>query len=288
MEEKNFALLAFSLGLKTIHISERDTQITEKPKQVDEFVGTWSVDGLLEEGLAPAEMSFGTHEKKPPEGSIFHDLSRNLYLKQKGMQTQVQSWVPSGPILGMLIHHAEAFSIADILTLKDNDATIYRPTVHYAYCPSDATIASLKELEMHHFVPQKEKRILNDEIISGKDELGCLFMGDFGAWWTGSILSIEESRKLAPHQNATTLQVAISVVAAVLYMIHHPNKGICQPEDLNYEEILAFTKPYLGKVVSMPVDWSPLHFFKEITGLSTSPPPEDIWQFTTFLFPPTV
>ena len=47
----------------------------------------------------------------------------------------------------------------------------------------------------------------------------------YDSWWTGSDLSIEESRRLVPHQNATTMQVAISVVAAVSWMIENPERG---------------------------------------------------------------
>ena len=38
------------------------------------------------------------------------------------------------------------------------------------------------------------------------------------SWWCGTDLDIEESRRLVPHQNATTMQVAVSVVAACLWM----------------------------------------------------------------------
>jgi homospermidine synthase len=37
----------------------------------------------------------------------------------------------------------------------------------------------------------------------------CVFL----AWWIGSLLDIHEARQLVPHQNATTLQVAISITA---------------------------------------------------------------------------
>ncbi len=49
--------------MKVIHCSERDTQITDVPKQVDEFVNTWSIEGFREEGTTTAEMGWGTHEK---------------------------------------------------------------------------------------------------------------------------------------------------------------------------------------------------------------------------------
>src|SRR3989338_8756899 len=51
-----FANLAMELGIKVIHVSEGDTQITNRPKEVDEFVGTWSIEGLREEGVAPSSL----------------------------------------------------------------------------------------------------------------------------------------------------------------------------------------------------------------------------------------
>ena len=56
---------------------------------------------------------------------------------------------------------------------KDGKAT-YRPTVHYAYCPSDVAVSSVLELRMRNWKMQSRQRILNDEIISGADELGVL------------------------------------------------------------------------------------------------------------------
>ena len=67
--------------------------------------------------------------------------------------------------------------------------------------------------------------------VAGADILGALLMGHpYQSWWTGSDLSIEESRRLVPHQNATTMQVAISVVGAVMWMIENPVKGVCVPD----------------------------------------------------------
>jgi homospermidine synthase len=50
------------LGVKGIHIAERDTQRSRNPKPMNVFVNTWSVEGFLSEGLQPAEMGWGTHE----------------------------------------------------------------------------------------------------------------------------------------------------------------------------------------------------------------------------------
>merc|ERR1719460_1865533 len=33
-----------------VNIAKRDTQVREKPKEVGEFVNTWSIDGFISEG----------------------------------------------------------------------------------------------------------------------------------------------------------------------------------------------------------------------------------------------
>ena len=288
---KNFAKIAQLTGVKVIHISERDTQITNRPKEVNEFVNTWSIEGFYEEGIAPAEMGWGTHERMLPVGAHIHSHGpRNqICLAQMGIQTKVRSWVPCGEIVGMVIRHGEAFTISDLLTVREENMPVYRPTVHYAYCPCDSAIVSLYELEMRQFALQERLRILEDDIVSGRDELGVLLMGhDFQSWWIGSLLSIEEARRLVPHQNATTLQVACSVLGAVAWMINHPQEGVCVPDQLPYEDILTWAKPYLGEFVSRPVNWNPLmnrkdiELFSKFHQFSPKFTDDDMWQFTTF------
>ena len=291
VDAQNFARLAQLTGVKVIHISERDTQITNTPKEVDEFVNTWSIEGFYEEGIAPAEMGWGTHERCLPAGAHVHAYGpgNQICLAQMGIRTKVRSWVPCGEIIGMVVRHGEAFTISDRLTVWNGDVPEYRPTVHYAYCPCDSAIVSLHELEMRQLVLQDKLRILEDEIISGRDELGVLLMGhDFQSWWVGSLLSIEEARQLAPHQNATTLQVAASVLSAMAWMIEHPREGVLVPDDLPHEQILARAKPYLGPYISIPVDWNPLknrndlELFAKYRQFSQKMDEDEMWQFTTF------
>jgi homospermidine synthase len=283
-----FNHLARELGVKVIHCSERDTQITDQPKQVDEFVNTWSVEGFREEGTTTAEMGWGTHEKELPAFAFEHPEGpkSQICLARMGMNTFVASWVPNYNIVGMIVRHGEAFSITEKLTVWENGRAIYRPTVHYAYCPCDCAIASLHELRGYNYQLQPRIRIMTDEITSGADILGALVMGHpFQSWWCGSDLSIEESRRLVPHQNATTMQVAISVVAACMWMLDHPNRGLCLPDDLPHEYVLGITKPYLGKFISIASDWTPLKYYSNFfrgynqPQLDTSDP----WQFKNFL-----
>ena len=288
IELKNFPRLAMLAGVKVIHISERDTQITDRPKQVNEFVNTWSIEGFFEEGVAPAELGWGTHEKELPEGAFSHQTGpRNqICLRSLGMKTWVRSWVPCGETTGMVIRHGEAFSISDRLTVWEAGEAVYRPTVHYAYCPSDAAINSLHELEMRQFRMQEKQRIMSDEIIDGEDQLGVLLMGhDFNSWWCGSLLDIHTARKLVPHQQATTLQVAISVVAASIWMIKNPKCGLLLPDDLDHEEILRIALPFIKPFVSRAVDWTPLkNLNTKFTKFDLpAPKADDVWQFNTFL-----
>ena len=288
--EKKYGELAMEAGIKVIHCSERDTQISNKPKEVDEFVGTWSIEGLREEGTAPAEMGWGTHEKELPKlAHVPKTGPRNqIMLAQMGMNTWVRSWIPHHEIVGMVIRHGEAFGISDRWTVWKDGKAVYRPTVHYAYMPCDATIVSLQELRCRNYEMQSRLRIMDDkDITSGADILGALLMGHpYKSWWTGSILSIEESRKLAPGQNATTIQVALGVVTAVMWMIENPKKGFCLPDDLPYDYVLKIAKPYLGEFYSGPSDWTPLKnravYFKE--NPANDYDKGDVWQFKNFLF----
>lgn len=286
--ERSFNQLAMKLGVKVIHCSERDTQISDEPKRVGEFVNTWSVEGFREEGTTTAEMGWGTHEKTLPALAFQHKRGpRNqICLARMGMNVRVASWVPGHRIQGMVVRHGEAFTISDKLTVWKGKKAVYRPTVHYAYCPTDAAIASLQELRGCDYELQKDQRIMNDEIVSGSDILGALLMGHpYKSWWTGSDLSIGQSRRLVPHQNATTMQVAISVVAATMWMVMHPSKGVCVPDDLPHDFILSIAKPYLGRFISKNYDWTPLkhrvHAFKghNKPGFDSRDP----WQFKNFL-----
>jgi len=294
-ESKNnldFANLAMTLGVKVIHCSERDTQVTNKPKEFDEFVNTWSVEGFREEGIAPAEMGWGTHEKTLPELAFQppYGPKNQIFLAKMGVNTWVRSWVPEvGEIEGMIIRHGEAFGISDRLTVWQKgllgDKAIYRPTVHYAYMPCHEALSSLAEFKARRYNIQPKTRIMSDEITSGKDILGALLMGHaYNSWWTGTSLSIEKAREINPGQNATTLQVAAGVISAISYMIENPRKGVCSPDDLPHDYVLNIAKPYLGDFISTPSDWTPLKtrkiFFPENPDCKAG---DDPWQFKNFI-----
>ncbi|MDH5331554.1 MAG: saccharopine dehydrogenase NADP-binding domain-containing protein [Aquincola sp.] len=281
---EGWAQLARTLGVRTIHIAERDTQVGARRKAQGEFVNTWSVDGFISEGCQPAELGWGTHEHQFPVDARRHDKGSRaaIYLLRPGAATLVRSWTPlAGPQHGYLITHGEAISIADALTLGDPAAPAYRPTVHYAYHPCDDAVLSLLELAERQWRPQPRKRVLKDEIERGIDELGVLLMGPArGAYWFGSQLSIDQARALAPYNSATSLQVAAGVLAGVAWAIRHPRRGVVEPDELPYDEVLALARPYLGDVVGVFTDWTPLQgramlFEEDLDHV-------DPWQFKNF------
>jgi homospermidine synthase len=272
--------LARALGLKGVHVAERDTQRAEWSKEPDQFINTWSVVGFIAEGLQPAELGWGTHEKAlPPEGRR-HDFGCGaaIYLARPGAGTRVRSWVPSGPLIGYLIPHNEAISISDYFTVRKDGRAIYRPTCHYAYHPCDDAILSLHELQGNSYRPQSRYHLLNDDIVAGIDELGVLLYGHAkNAYWYGSQLSIHEARKLAPYQNATALQVTAAVLAGMVWAIENPRRSVVEADDMDEERILQIMEPYLGPLVGAYTDWTPLTGRNELFPEDTDP--TDAWQF---------
>jgi homospermidine synthase len=92
-----WAALMQRVGVKGIHIAERDTQRSLSPKPIGTFVNTWSVEGFVAEGLQPAELGWGTHETWMPENGRRHEKGARsaIYLLQPGADTRVRSWTPT-------------------------------------------------------------------------------------------------------------------------------------------------------------------------------------------------
>jgi homospermidine synthase len=280
-DRAEWAELSWRLGIKVIHIAERDTQVAAIPKAPGEFVNTWSIDGFVGEGSQPAELGWGTHERHFPEDGRRHDFGCGaaIYLLRPGAATRVRSWTPlEGPYHGFLITHGESISIADYLTLRRGGEVLYRPTCHYAYHPCDDAVLSLHEYAGKNWRLQSRHRLMMDEIESGIDELGVLLMGAArGAYWYGSRLSIAEARRVAPHNNATSLQVTAAVLGGTIWAIEHPRRGIVEPEEMDFVRILEIARPYLGEVLGVWGDWTPLADRERLFPEDLDR--EDPWQF---------
>ena len=284
---KEWAALMKKLGVRTIHIAEYDSQVASTPKKIGRFENTWSVDGFHSEAInQPSELGWGTHEKHWPKGAEEHDFGCGaaIYLDRPGSKVLVRTWTPEhGHFLGRAVTHNESISIADYFSIKHKDETVFRPTVHYAYRSSDASLLSIEECLGNNNILQTEQRILMEEIESGMDELGVLLMGHKkGAYWYGSQLTIEETRKLAPYQNATGLQVTAGVLGGMIWAIEHPREGVVEADEIDHERIMKIITPYMGKMTGAFTDWTPLKRDGALFGDDADV--SDPWQFKNFLY----
>lgn len=262
-DRADWARLMQTLGVKGVHIAERDTQVRSEPRQPGHFVNTWSVEGFIAEGFQPAELGWGTEESWMPDNANSHDTGcqAGIWLEQPGAATRVRTWCPTpGPQFGFLVTHNEAISIADYYTVGAAEAPEYRPTCHYAYHPCDDAVLSLHEMfgsnqiqDVHYILD------VNEIEPGGIDELGVLLYGHAkNALWYGSRLSNDETKALAPDQNATGLQVTSAVLAGMVWALENPQSGIVETDEMDHRRCLEVQRPYLGPVEGHYTDWTPL------------------------------
>jgi homospermidine synthase len=260
--KREFALAAKRNKLRTIHISEIDTQRTNITMDDDTFYNTWSAIGFIEEGVDPIQFGYGTHEEEFIEDlnlidNIAYGGSRGVDIVFKSVAVlpdETESYYS-----GWAIPHGEANTLSKYFSTKD-----YRPSVYYVYHPSEPAIKSIHKLGRTIFVddPNIKEHVLSlPEIENGFDSIGAhLFFENGDRWWTGSILTVEDVKKMGvEHSGPTEVQVAISLLSAILWMKHNKNKGILFPEDLPYQEMIEQSYPYLGliysnKIKSIPHD----------------------------------
>lgn len=283
-DREGWARLMQSLGIKGVHIAERDSQISARPKPQGTFVNTWSVDGLLSEGYQPAELGWGSHEKKLPSNAYGHATGSQcaIWIDRAGADTRVRSWCPDvGPQFGYLVTHNEAISIADYYTVGQGAQPEYRPTCHYAYHPCNDAVLSLHEINGAGNLPQEKHILTEDEIICGGDDLGVFLYGGARALWYGSRLSIEAARALAPCQNATGMQVTSAVLAAMVWALENPRAGIVEADEMDHARCLQVQRPYLGQIEAHYTDWTPVQ--NRINSFAEDRDDTDPWQFINFL-----
>ena len=257
--EVSLAEMAFTLGLKAIHIAERDTQTTNKALLPNQFRNTWSCHGFMSELFQKTEISVGSHELDL--GNAIEHCSKygKAVLNTRGAESNLKSWVRScGEQLTLALTHHESLSISDMLeSISDSDS--YRPTVVYAYRPSDVAYNSAMEYRFNGYKAPEDIEVLKArDVNSGFDELGVLLIFDRGeSFWYGSQLSIETAKLLAPFNTATTLQVTASVLAAIMWMFENNKMGVVEAEDIDLTKHLRYVEHYLGNVVGVYTDWKP-------------------------------
>src|SRR5262249_812092 len=157
------------------------------------------------------------------------------------------------------------------------------------YRACDAAMASMLDCRQNNFaLPDRELVVTDDQVAAGGvDELGALILGAPTGWYCGASTSVEHSRKLAPGQNPTTLQVAASIPAGIRWMIAHPRAGLCNAEivaDRWHEEFLSLADPYMGDCLSVPTSWTPDDYWRAhpMAPLRREVPSEPDWRTWQF------
>lgn len=258
-----WADLAQALGVQAIQVAERDTQTDHRPVAADEFRNTWSVPGFISELSQACEAGWGSHESTLPSGAKrpSYGAKASIYWPHPEKSLlQVKSWVPSvGESLAWLVTHNESISLAEFLTVHDGEGqAAYRPTVYFAYQPCPQACQSIAHwLSQHKEAPNAQNVMPLADLQRGQDELGVLLCHSAGAYWYGSTLTLQTARDLAPHNSATTLQVAAGIVGALAWMMDHPREGITEAEAVDSEQVLAVALPYLGHVGGTHTHWRP-------------------------------
>lgn len=251
---KTYGEKAMKLGLETIHIAERDSQITDLVASEEVFYNTWSSIGFVEEAADPIQLGYGSHEDPVPTGVLY---GNQILLPLRGMNVFVESYEPmGGKLIGRLISHSENNTITSCLKFGD-----YKPSTYYVYDSSKISRDSLEILKKRKYVVQPNFHVLTaGEIISGYDSVGVLFLfkDNLPSFWYGSIVMTDYAKAISPNINATTIQVAAGVLGGIDFMVKNPNKGVCFPESVScHHQFLQKVQPLLQNIYCGFVDYKP-------------------------------
>ena len=65
----------------------------------------------------------------------------------------------------------------------------------------------------------------------------------------------------------------------MVWAIRNPGEGLVEPEHLDHEMVLDIARPYLGEVVGVYSDWTPIKGRSELFSTDMA---SDPWQFKNF------
>ena len=276
LKENRFNVLAKELDLKEIHVNDNDYQKVRDKFSEDKLYSTWSIDSFFFEMLSEATANIGTSEKNDFKENCKNIDLKNGFLEFKDFAIDKlgKTYYPKGKFEGFLVPHEETITIAKSLEVKENDSTIYRPTVVFLYSPCDYAIKYLNNARIGESqngdgenknvnglvtrgfkYPQRAEIIYKENIKSGIEYVGVLLLGNnFKPVWVGNRVKkglLYRDKKSSFWQTPTITPVAISALAAMCWMIENKDKGgIYFPDDIKeYKYIIEFAERYISKTI---------------------------------------
>ena len=73
------------------------------------------------------------------------------------------------------------------------------------------------------------------------------------------------------------MRVPAGVLAGMVWALRNPEAGVVEPDDFDHALVLEIAKPYLGEVVGVYGDWTPLRDRGQL--FSEELDRDDPWQF---------
>lgn len=287
IKENQFNKAAQRLNIKQIHVNDIDLQEVKKETEDKSLYSTWCIDSFFFEMLSEATINFGTHEKidlKEEECKLLDFENGFLELKELAVDTKCRTYYPEGEFEGYLVPHEEIITIAKGLEVKENNKTIYRPSVMFLYSPCEAARNYIENSKVNSYLnpdpnkpqdcenvdgtsiirgfvyPEKSEIVYQEKIKSGTEYVGVLLIGDnFNPVWVGNRIEMSylyKKKKDSYWQTPTITPVAMSALAATCWMIKNKDRGgIYFPDDIKeYKEIIKTAEKYISKTIYKTFD----------------------------------
>lgn len=281
IKHNKFNEVAQKIGLKMIHVNDIDLQKINETYNKDTLYNTWCVDSFFFEMLSEATFDIGTDEKitYTDDCKLLDNVNGFLEFKNLAIDKKCKTIYPNGKFNGFLVPHEETITIAKSLEVRQNNKTIYRPSVMFIYSPCEYARKYFETAKIGEYVDSKVPKQLDaeskdEEIIvrgykypknativykenieSGTEYVGVLLLGNnFNPVWVGNRIEIPylyKHEKDSYWQTPTITPVAMSALSAVCWMIKNKEKGgIYFPEDIpDYKYIIKTAEKYISKTI---------------------------------------
>jgi homospermidine synthase len=232
------AIKDFSLEkkmIKEIHVSEIDSQISDKIAEKNTIIGTWCIQGIFEDGITESSLYKSDYWKN--KLNLNKEAKNNIYWSKNPWYKKFNT-ILSG-------NHEEIYEIG----------MAYDSPVCFSYKPPVQFMESTKNLTN---IKKYKKHIMTlDDTISGDNVVGIYILTkDKKEIFVGSKLNINQVKKLIKRKiknltlNATSVLTSAGVIAGINYILKNKNKGYIMPLDCDHDFLIKEAIPYLGEFYS--------------------------------------